>query len=103
MIPFLEIVFVGVAASSAPGTWRAVSNGLSFVSEAAASLRVLSVLGKIEMHPPDQIPGGVAGLEEVLQGRSVVAQLRVQGCVGDAPQLHQNGHGAAPMIRSHGR
>ena len=37
---------------------------------------VLAVLGQIEMHAPDQVPGGIAALEELLNGEPGFAPAR---------------------------
>ena len=47
---------------------------------------VLAVFGQIEMHPPDQIPGGVAGAQKILRGLPGLGQFSTQCRVEFAPQ-----------------
>ena len=46
---------------------------------------VLSVLGKIEIDPPDEVPGGMTALEEFLQGDRGFSELNVEGRIHRPP------------------
>ena len=73
----LRLAFAPRAASCrSPGTRRA--------------LLVPSVLGQIEMHAPDQVPGGMAALEKVLDGKLRLREFGVEGGVRLRPEIGEH-------------
>ena len=53
-------------------------------------LRILAVLGQVEMHPAYQIPDRVAALEKFLQGTVRFSELCLEGLAHTAPQRSKN-------------
>ena len=52
---------------------------------------VLPVLGKIEMHAPDQVPGRMSAFEELLHGELGIGQLGIEGRIHASPKIGQDG------------
>ena len=52
---------------------------------------VLPVLGEIEMHAPDQVPGRMTALEELLHGELGLRQLGIEGRIHASPKIGQDG------------
>ena len=63
---------------------------------------VLAVLGEIEVHAADQVPGGMAALEELLNGEPNLGQLDIESCIDSLPQGRQYG-GRQVFRAGHGR
>ena len=66
---------------------------------------VLSVLGKIEMHAADQVPGRMAALEKLLHGELGLRELGIESRIHAAPQVgqHRGGHIFRAGHRRNGR
>ena len=63
---------------------------------------ILPVLGKIEVHAPDEIPGRMPFPEERLHREARSRQFGVEGCVDSSPKLGQ--HNRRQVFRArHGR
>ena len=54
---------------------------------------ILPVLGKVEVHAADQVPGGMATFKEFLCGEPGLGQLGVEGRINATPQIGQYGRG----------
>jgi hypothetical protein len=63
---------------------------------------VAPVLGEIEVHTPDQVPGWMSRFEERLHGEPGIRQLDIKGCIHAAPKIGQNGRRQIFCAR-HGR
>ena len=62
---------------------------------------VLPVLGQIEVHAADQVPGRIAGLEEVLWGKPGLRLLGFERGIDAMPQVGQ--HGGRHVLRARHR
>ena len=58
--------------------------------EGERGLFVLAVLGEIEMHAPDQIPGGMTGFEEVLNSNAGFGQFNIEGRIHASPEIGED-------------
>ena len=52
---------------------------------------VTLVLGEIEVHTPDQVPGRMSPFEELLHGDPGISQFDIKGCIHASPKIGQNG------------
>ena len=58
--------------------------------EGERGVLVLAVLREIEMHAPDQVPGRMTALEELLHGELGWRQLGIEGRIHASPQIGQD-------------